>query len=103
MDEMSLSNEEVTLSEEDRDQAKSEMESLQQVIDSLANGDGERPYAETGDSMERLDTILGGQPWYDELKQQRVEFSKQLMAEGSEDKESVQQFVNWCEEVNAHL
>lgn len=81
-----------SLSAEKIEDIKAELENIRTIL-----GDSSAVYADTGDSMEFLDTLLGSFGWYKDLLPERKVASQKAMDDDLEDIEA------WLQKVESHF
>ena len=104
MTEKLISIEKIDLSEKDKESAMGELEHIQRILRDLADGDAEGDksvaYADTGEAMSILDSILGGDPAYDTRLALRKEASKKSMQGTDEEKmQGYRDTMMWVQQI----
>jgi len=94
----------IEISEDDKEVVGEELRFIGVVIDSLEKGDGEYAYADTGDSMETIDSMIGDEPAYKEtLEGRKAASAKCMRGDEDEKREGRGEIRNWVGEVEGLL
>ncbi len=95
--------EKINLPAEDKEFMIDELENIGNIIQSLESGDNDYAYADTSDSMEELDNILGENPIYQALLENRKEASRKIMNSNEDEKKTgfneIKEWVNKVKEI----
>lgn len=88
------------ISREDRDEALELVADTEVVLKRLEEKDGDYSYADTADSLERLDSILESNSDYKNSLEVRKDASQKIIQGNEDDKEEgLSQIKSWLEEV----
>lgn len=94
----------VQIEGEEREIVSDELVAIEEVLQALGGGDINYAYADTSDSMETLDSMLGDDPAYKETLQFRKEASEKIMSIDKKSKEEgLKQAKAWAEKVRKLL
>ena len=77
-----------------------ELAGIRDLIESIEAGDQNVAYADTSDSMDSLDALLGENEWYQESLVKRRSASQKIMGG---DKSGLQDILAWIREVESKL
>ena len=92
------------LSENQRKMIEGALDEIGAVLDALERGEEDVAYADTGDSMETIDSILGNDQAYSQSLGIRREASTKAMRGSEEEKkEGIRQAGEWLESVKVRM
>ncbi|MCD4761206.1 hypothetical protein K8R42_04895 [bacterium] len=94
----------INLSSEQKDIVSDELQAIENILQAIEGGDEESHYADTGGSLEILDSILGAESAYDEILPLRAEASRKIISGDTEKiSEGINEIRAWMEKIKEFL
>ena len=92
--------EKIDLSAQDKEVATAELGLIAGVLDSLENGDPDSAYADTSDSIDTIDGILGSYPAYATSLPDRMKASRKIIEGDTQaKKEGLRDMALWLKKI----